>query len=105
MVYPEDTVLLAGDSVIMTCVGTGVPTPTLTWQKNGEDITGDGSKYFVNETLVVVESTVFVRSTLRVCNASEMDVGEYSCTADSAVQGPNSEKFNVTVQSKSKYYH
>ena len=100
MVYPENTVVLAGDTVLLTCVGTGLPSPALVWRKNERDITGDSSKFSVTESVIVVENTVFVRSSLLLCNASELDIGEYSCTADNAVEEPVSENFTITVRSK-----
>ena len=100
MVYPEDTVLLAGDSVLLTCVGTGVPAPTLTFYKNGGRLIEDNSKYTVTEKTMLVENTLFVKSSILLCNASEVDIGNYSCMADNAIREPASENFLVEVQSK-----
>ena len=102
VVYPDDTLLLAGDSVLLTCVGYGIPTPSVTWQRNGEQIVTHSSKFRLTETNVFVSDTVFVKSTLLLCNASELDIGNYSCTADNSVQEPVSEVFSVAVQSKFK---
>ena len=100
MVYPDDTQLLAGDSVVLTCVGYGVPAPSVTWQRNGEHIVGNSSKFRLTETVVVINDTMFLKSTLLLCNASELDIGDYSCTADNVLQEPVSETFSVAVKSK-----
>ena len=100
VVYPEDTVVLAGDSVLLTCVGYGVPAPSPSWQRNGETIAGEGSGFYLTESIVVVENMVFVRSSLLLCNTSETDTGKYSCSANNSIQGPATKNFSISVQSK-----
>ena len=100
VVYPDDIELLAGDSVILTCVGYGVPAPLVTWQRNGEQIVANSSKFRVTETVVIVNDTMFLKSTLLLCNASELDIGDYSCMAGNTVQEPASVTFSVAVKSK-----
>ena len=103
VVYPEDAVVLAGDSLLLTCVGYGLPPPSLSWQKNGETISADDAKFSLRETRVVVEGAEFVRSSLLLCNTSEEDTGNYSCSANNTIREPATEEFSISVQSKSKF--
>lgn len=100
VVYPEDTVVLAGDSILLTCIGYGIPTPLLHWQRDGVNIIEDDSKYFITETTVIVDNTVFVMSSLSLCNSSEVNSGEYSCTANNEIRVPATENFTITIKSE-----
>ena len=101
VVYPEDTVVLAGDSVLLTCVGYGVPAPSILWEKNGETVSGNSSSFLLTETRMLVEGMEFVRSSLLLCSTSSEDSGNYSCSANSSVQGPAIKNFSLSVQSES----
>ena len=92
--------ILAGDSVLLTCIAYGKPSPSISWQRNGENLTDSSLKFRVTETNVLVEDIVFVKSVLLLCNVSELNSGDYSCTADNAIQGSSSDNFSVTVQCK-----
>ena len=100
VVYPEDTVVLAGDSVLLTCVGYGVPQPSISWERDGETITEDGSKFHRVESALVVEGSVFVRSSLLLCNTSQTDSGNYSCSASNTIREPDTVDFNLTIKSE-----
>ena len=93
-------VIPAGDSVLLTCIGYGMPAPSISWQRNGENLTDSSLKFTVTETNVLVEDTVFVKSVLLLCNVSDLDSGRYTCIADNAIQRPSMENFSVTVQCK-----
>ena len=87
--------------MLLTCIGYGVPPPSVGWQKNGESLTNNSTKFTLTEANVFIENTtLFVKSTLLLCNASELDIREYSCTADNAIRNTSSENFSVAVQSK-----
>lgn len=58
----DELTLLAGANVIITCPTSGRPTPTVTWQKDGEDLSVNGS-------------------VLRVENATTKDSGVVTCEA------------------------
>ncbi len=58
----DEVTLLAGANVIITCPTSGLPTPTVTWQKDGEDLSVNGS-------------------TLTVKNATTKDSGVFTCEA------------------------
>ena len=97
VVYPDDVEVLAGDSLLLTCVGYGIPLPLLSWQKNGETLTNN-SKIFISESTVSRANTTLVRSSLLLCNASIEDSGGYSCTANNYIMDSKSENFSVSVQ-------
>ena len=86
--------------MLLTCIGYGKPSPSISWQRNGENLTDSSLKFTVTETNVLIENIVFVKSVLLLCNVSELNSGDYTCTADNAVQEPSSENFSVTVQCK-----
>lgn len=100
IVHPDDVVIPAGDSVLLTCIGYGMPVPSISWQKNGENLTDSSLKFTVTETNVFVEDTVFVKSVLLLCNVSDLDSGNYTCIADNTIQRPSTETFSVRVQCK-----
>ena len=57
-----------GDKVVLKCVATGVPRPSITWQKAGEDVKPDG------------ESTGHGNYTSQLTIGSKDNVEKYSCT-------------------------
>lgn len=83
--------------MLLTCIGYGIPSPSIVWQRNGETLT---DRFTVTETNVFVEDIVFVKSMLLLCNVSEMDSGDYTCNAYNAIREPSRERFIVTVQRK-----
>ena len=58
-------------SITIQCLTSGVPTPTVTWTKDGEQILSDG-RYTVQDD-----------GSLLISDASEEDSAQYTCTADS----------------------
>ena len=97
VVYPDDVEVLAGDSLLLTCIGYGIPLPSLSWLKNGQTIT-NSSKIFISDSIISRGSTSLVRSSLLLCNASIEDSGDYSCTASNYITDSKSENFSVSVQ-------
>ena len=104
VVYPADTVVFAGNSLLLTCVGYGIPLPSLYWQTNGKTISEEDSGFFLSETVTTVENSQFVRSSLFLCNAREAQAGNYSCSANNTVHGISTKNFSITVQSKPLCY-
>ena len=101
VVFPSDRAVFAGNSVLLTCVGYGMPRPSLSWWFEGETITGDGPQISVVESMVTVGGIEFVWSSLLLCNVSQEDHGNYSCSASNSVREPDSVNFTIAIQSES----
>ena len=78
---------LTDTSITIECPTSGVPTPTVTWKKDGQDIP-DGGKY-----------TIQGDNSLMISNADVEDGARYTCTADSVV-GKDSASTEVQIVGK-----
>ena len=97
VIVPEDSTAQEGNTLIFTCVGYGVPTPEMTWLKNGTVIT-NGTRVTVYVQELEVAGMLFVQTTLEICglNISE-DSGLYGCQAANA-NGTETAYFEVSVK-------
>ena len=75
---------LTNTSITIQCATSGVPTPTVTWTKDGQEIPG-GGRYKVQDD-----------GSLLISAAAEEDNARYTCTADS-VAGEDSASSTVKV--------
>ena len=67
----DNVTALTKTGITIQCPTSGVPTPTVTWTKDGQEIPSGGSyKVQGDGSLVIIE-------------ADEDDNGQYTCTADS----------------------
>uniref|UniRef100_A0AAG5DEK2 Cell adhesion molecule-related/down-regulated by oncogenes n=1 Tax=Anopheles atroparvus TaxID=41427 RepID=A0AAG5DEK2_ANOAO len=73
--------LLEGDAIVLDCVVTGAPTPSILWQFNGDNIQNGRIKLFGNGSLILPVSTLD-------------DGGIYTCCAGNALGNIS---VNVTV--------
>nr|XP_053641071.1 leucine-rich repeats and immunoglobulin-like domains protein 3 [Cherax quadricarinatus] len=64
----QDEVARLGDNALLECLGTGLPTPRITWSKNGKPLINDG-RY------VLVENSRY----LLIKETETEDVGTYVC--------------------------
>ena len=78
---------LTNTSITIQCSTSGVPAPTVTWTKDGEQIPNDG-RY-----------TVQVDGSLLVNEAGEEDSARYTCTSDN-VAGKGSVSSTVNIVGK-----
>ena len=85
----DNVTALTNTSITIQCPTSGVPTPTVTWTKDGQVIP-NGGKYKVQED-----------GSLVISEAGGDDNGKYTCTADS-VAGKNS--VSSMVQVKGLYF-
>ena len=67
----DNVTALTNTSITIHCPTSGVPTPTVTWTKDGEQIPGNG-RYTVQDD-----------GSLLISEASEEDNARYTCTANS----------------------
>lgn len=70
---PQTTILLANESLILTCSATGSPSPTITWLVDGREVKGD--EYSINSAKKG-NTTI---STITVMPAKFKHTGNYSC--------------------------
>ena len=84
----DNVTALSNTSIAIQCPTSGVPTPSVTWTKDGQEMP-KGGKYKVEDdgSLVIIE-------------ADEGDNGQYTCTADS-VAGKDSKSSAVQIVGKS----
>uniref|UniRef100_A0A182YMM3 Ig-like domain-containing protein n=1 Tax=Anopheles stephensi TaxID=30069 RepID=A0A182YMM3_ANOST len=80
--------LLEGDPIVLDCVVTGAPTPSILWKFNNENIQNGRIKLFGNGSLILPVSTLD-------------DGGIYTCCAGNALGNIS---VNVTVQVNGKCY-
>ena len=117
-VYPDPSLMNytvnMGDVVTFQCVATGIPAPSITWFRNGTELSnsrvtlGD-----LSESTAMDGDGEMILQTSRTLNLSmtqDNDSGSYECRASNdATPGEDSESFEVIVQSKylaccSNYY-
>ena len=80
----DNLTALTSTSITIQCPTSGVPTPTVTWTKDGQEITNDG-RYTVQKD-----------SSLLISEALEEDSARYTCIADS-VTGKDSASSTVKI--------
>uniref|UniRef100_A0A8C8RXS5 Hemicentin 1 n=1 Tax=Pelusios castaneus TaxID=367368 RepID=A0A8C8RXS5_9SAUR len=70
---PETVVVHINKSAVLECVAEGVPTPRITWRKDGAIFAGNNARYSVLED-----------GSLYIHTAHITDIGRYLCTATNA---------------------
>ena len=81
---------LTNTSITIQCPTSGVPTPTVTWSKDGEEI-HSGSRYTVQDD-----------GSLLITDAEEEDNGRYTCSSGN-VAGNASSSSMVQVVGKTDF--
>ena len=88
-VPPKNTDAVVNETVELQCQGRGDPTPTIRWQKNGQDINfANNPRYFQKHT-----------GSLQISTSQKSDSGKYVCVATNS-QG--SVRANATLRVLSK---
>ena len=101
MISPVNSSVEAGSTVILTCVGYGVPTVSVTW--NVDDIQlENNSQIIIYEEMVTGNGIILVQSILVICSVGETNSGQYSCVA-SNVLGNTSVNFDLSVTPTGDY--
>ncbi len=80
----DNVTALTNTSITIRCPTSGVPTPTVTWAKDGQEIPNDG-RY-----------TVDINGSLVIDGALQDDSARYTCTANS-VAGKDSASTTVKI--------
>ncbi|XP_072168856.1 papilin-like [Diadema setosum] len=81
-----------GSVVVLTCEASGVPTPTITWQRYGQDVATMGDSRL----------TTGPGGTLTILQAVVSDSGPYHCMADNGVGEPDTALFEIVVTERSR---
>ena len=88
--------------VTFQCTSTGVPTPSITWYRNGAALTSssDPRVSVGSPSQQLLSSGLYqVTQTLTITNTADNDSGNYSC-AGTNTAGTNTALFVLVVQSK-----
>ena len=62
----------------------GIPLPSITWKRDGVQLSGDGSRITISHTPI---NSSAVSSLLRIASIDTSDDGSYTCRASSRVGG------------------
>ena len=84
---------LTNTKIVVRCHASGVPTPTITWTKDGRKISNDSGD----------RPTVRYDGSLLIVYSEEVDSGEYTCTAVS-IAGEDAISSTVRIVGK-LFYH
>jgi len=83
----DDVKALTNTSITVQCPTSGVPTPTITWKKDGERVAND-SRYTIQDD-----------GSLLISDAVEEDSARYTCIAESII-GEDSASSEVQIVGK-----
>ncbi|XP_051970367.1 brother of CDO [Xyrauchen texanus] len=82
---PLSIMVNKGQRLVLECVASGIPTPQVTWAKDGLDLENHNN-------------TRFLLSNLLIDAASESDSGTYACKADNGIGSASSANMLYDVQ-------
>ena len=85
---PNITSVNGSMSPDVTCVSTGSPATNVTWRRNGQPLTIDGSRYQLTQTVTNRSLSTYEN----VLTISDIDRCSYTCTVTNAL-GNNSQTY------------
>jgi len=78
----ENTLVSAGNTILLTCIGYGNPLPSLSWERVGHDVLRNDRRTTIFESMTVRNGAKFARSILQICEVTDgEDTGVFSCTS------------------------
>ena len=113
-VYPDPSQMRytvnMGDVVTFQCVATGIPAPSITWFRNGTELSNSrvtlGDPFESTTTSGDGEMILQTTRTLNLSMTEDGDSGSYECRArNDATPGDYSESLELIVQSKAGSTH
>ena len=93
--------------ISLSCTARGVPAPTITWSRDGVNLSGTENRITISSPMESTDNTtgfIDVTSTLTVTNSMRSDANNYTCVASNTVQGATRQDqrtFTLTVNGKS----
>ena len=87
--HPSNVTKTEGENVTLHCNATGYPLPTLSWTKDGSDISNNPRISFSTG-----------KKQLAITKASRVDSGAYQCVATNSLGNDTSKSAVVDVQCK-----
>lgn len=95
-VHPaNDAVVIAGSTAMLTCVGYGVPSPSVTWRKDGSTLPTSRATTRVEQ--LTEAGRKFTKGSLEICSTTLEDAGTYRCTVSNH-NGSSSAIISLTVE-------
>ena len=92
---PIDTTKIEGQTVVLSCLVAGYPTPAVAWTKNDVELNS-----IANLRLSV--SSKNGNHTLKITDVQKSDAGQYRCVANNSLQTSKSSPSTLTVQCEFK---
>ena len=99
VIHPSQTTsTVAGTTTVLTCIGYGIPLPSVNWSRNGT-ILSNSSQVLVHTRLSVEDDSgvTYVHSVLTLCNTTLSAAGYYSCISHNGL-GSDSFMFELRVE-------
>ena len=90
--FPEDSEVVIGNNITLTCSASGIHLPSVTWSRGGETIFGS-SREIITQTVV---NGTLVLSELIISDSEQRDTGNYSCSANNSA-GVDTQAFHLQV--------
>ena len=92
---PIDTTKIEGQTVVLSCLVAGYPTPAVAWTKNDVELNSIGN-------LRLSVSSKNGNHTLKITDVQKSDAGQYRCVANNSLQTSKSSPSALTVQCEFK---
>ena len=95
---PDNTQVGSGSTLMFTCLGYGMPSPSITWMKNGVLLSSnsDPDRITTYEANITEGGVTLMRSFLKICNVGPSDEGQYSCVASNGVNSTSNFQMNIS---------
>lgn len=91
VIISENSSIAKGETGLLACVGSGVPTVNITWMHNGQIILNLNSPQIsISDEHTFMVGTVFTQSFLQICSVGMEDAGEYTCVVSNGLNSVNS---------------
>ncbi|GAB1598659.1 Down syndrome cell adhesion molecule-like isoform X2, partial [Argonauta hians] len=109
VIQPKDSFVVLGKSVLLSCKTTGIPTPSVIWQKaKGRNPGNYVNLNYTENTLVSSGSgnqrmQLLENGTLLITSSEETDDGYYLCRARNGIGYPLSRVVQLTVHIPARY--
>ena len=100
-IHPNDHIEInAGNSLVLTCVGYGVPLPFVYWSRGDMELANNSRVIITKDMTLEDDSRVaVVKLSMEICSSRLTDAGVYSCTAVNDV-GNNTFTFMLSVRNE-----